>query len=74
MGLGKDNCKTRRETFEFGDFVRLILDFRVSYGIEAMAGDEDGDGEMRIEVKINVITMTLYERHGVCPTTCSDSA
>ena len=25
-GLGKDNCKTRRETFRFGDLVRLILD------------------------------------------------
>ena len=24
--LGKDNCKTRRETFRFGDFVRLILE------------------------------------------------
>ena len=24
-GLGKDNCKTRRETFVFGDWVRLIL-------------------------------------------------
>ena len=44
------------------------------YGMEAMAGDEDGDGEMRMEMKINVITMTSYERHGVCPTTCSDSA
>ena len=26
IGLGKDNCKTRRETFEFGDLVRLILE------------------------------------------------
>ena len=26
IGLGKDNCKTRRETFKFGDLVRLILD------------------------------------------------
>ena len=25
-GLGKDNCKTRRETFMFWDWVRLILD------------------------------------------------
>ena len=25
-GLGKDNCKTRRETFKFGDLVPLILD------------------------------------------------
>ena len=25
-GLGKDNCKTRRETFMFGDWVRLILE------------------------------------------------
>ena len=24
--LGKDNCETRRETFTFGDVVRLILD------------------------------------------------
>ena len=24
IGLGKDNCKTRRETFKFGDSVRLI--------------------------------------------------
>ena len=26
IGLGKDNCKTRRETFEFVDLVRLILE------------------------------------------------
>ena len=26
IGLSKDNCKTRRETFRFGDLVRLILD------------------------------------------------
>ena len=26
MGLGKDNCKTRRETIKFGDLVRLMLD------------------------------------------------
>ena len=26
IGLGKDNCKTRRETFKFDDLVRLILD------------------------------------------------
>ena len=26
IGLGKDNCKTRRETFKFGDLVRLILE------------------------------------------------
>ena len=25
IGLGKDNCKTIRETFKFGDLVRLIL-------------------------------------------------
>ena len=25
-GLGKDNCKTRRETFKFWDSVQLILD------------------------------------------------
>ena len=25
-GLGKDNCKTERETFEFWDLVWLILD------------------------------------------------
>ena len=25
-GFGKDNCKTRRETFMFGDWVRLILE------------------------------------------------
>ena len=24
--LGKDNCKTRRETFKFGDLMRLILE------------------------------------------------
>ena len=27
-GLGKDNCKTRRETFKFLDLVRLILEVR----------------------------------------------
>ena len=26
IGLKKDNCKTRRETFKFGDLVRLILE------------------------------------------------
>ena len=26
VGLGKDNNKTRRETFKFGDLVRLILE------------------------------------------------
>ena len=26
MDLGKDNCKTRRETFMFWDSVRLILE------------------------------------------------
>ena len=26
VGLGKDNCKTRRETIKFGDLVRLMLD------------------------------------------------
>ena len=26
IGLGKDNCKTRRETIKFGDLVPLILD------------------------------------------------
>ena len=26
MGLGKDNCKTRREAFKFVDLVRLILE------------------------------------------------
>ena len=26
IGLGKDNCKTRRETFKFGDLVWLILE------------------------------------------------
>ena len=26
IGLGKDNCKTSRETFKFGDLVRLILE------------------------------------------------
>ena len=26
IGLGKDNCKTRRETCKFGDLVRLILE------------------------------------------------
>ena len=25
-GLGKDNCKTRRETFKFWDLVRFILE------------------------------------------------
>ena len=25
-GLDKDNCKTMRETFKLGDFVRLILE------------------------------------------------
>ena len=25
IGLGKDNCKTRREAFQLGDLVRLIL-------------------------------------------------
>ena len=25
-GLGKDNCKARRETFELGDLMRLILE------------------------------------------------
>ena len=25
IGLGKDNCTTRRETFKFGDLMRLIL-------------------------------------------------
>ena len=25
IALGKDNCKTRRETFKFGDLVRLVL-------------------------------------------------
>ena len=25
IGLGKDNCETRRETFKFGDLVRLIF-------------------------------------------------
>ena len=24
--LGKDNCKTRRETFKFSDLVQLILE------------------------------------------------
>ena len=24
--LGKDNCKTRQETFEFGDLVRLVIE------------------------------------------------
>ena len=24
--MGKDNCKTRRDTFKFGDSVRLILE------------------------------------------------
>ena len=27
-GLGNDNCKTRRETFKFGDLVRHILEVR----------------------------------------------
>ena len=26
IGLGKDNCKTRRETFKFGDLVHVILE------------------------------------------------
>ena len=26
IGLGKDSCKMRRETFKFGDLVRLILE------------------------------------------------
>ena len=26
IGLGKDNCKTRPETFKFGDLVQLILE------------------------------------------------
>ena len=26
IGLGKDNCKTRRGTFKFNDMVRLILE------------------------------------------------
>ena len=26
IGLGKDNCKTRRKTFKFSDLVRLILE------------------------------------------------
>ena len=26
IGLGKYNCKNRRETFKFGDLVRLILE------------------------------------------------
>ena len=26
IGLGKDNCSTRRETVKFGDSVRLILE------------------------------------------------
>ena len=26
IGLGKDNYKTRRETFKFGDLVRFILE------------------------------------------------
>ena len=26
IGLGKDNCATRRETFKFGDLVRLIFE------------------------------------------------
>ena len=25
-GLGRDNCKTRRESFKFGDLVHLILE------------------------------------------------
>ena len=26
IGLDQDNCKTRRETFKFGDLVRFILE------------------------------------------------
>ena len=26
IGLGKYNCTTRQETYQFGDLVRLILD------------------------------------------------
>ena len=26
IGLGKDNCKTRLETFKFGDLVCLVLE------------------------------------------------
>ena len=26
IGLGKDNCTTRRETFKFGDLVALLLE------------------------------------------------
>ena len=26
IGFGKDNCKTRQETFKFGDLVHLILE------------------------------------------------
>ena len=26
IGLGKGNCKTRQETFQFGDLVHLILE------------------------------------------------
>ena len=26
IGLGKDNCKARQETFKFGDLVHLLLE------------------------------------------------
>ena len=33
IGLGQDNCKTKRETFKLGNLVRLILDFSVRYAV-----------------------------------------
>ena len=41
-GLGKDNCKTRRETFNFGDLVHLILQILRYASLLQLSFSDDG--------------------------------
>ena len=51
MALGKDNCKTRRETFKFWDLARLVLEI-----LRYM-----GDNSMILRVRpLNINLVILY--------------
>ena len=73
-GLGKDNCKTRRETFMFGDWVRLMLENWQYYFLMFVTSRNDFIVMMlRAPLAVFGITPVLSSQTGCCDWRTSNS-
>ena len=64
IGLGKDNCKTRRETFKFGDLVHLISEILrhhlvITYLSSVLCALINEDIEERVDLMFSALLCTL---------------